>query len=156
MGYHVEILRNQGERKDPLRGEEVRALAASFPGARVESTSMKGGELDLVISRGDSRSYRFILQRGRLWTKNPEEDEIQVMIDIAAQLGARVRGDEFETFRTPTETFIHSDDQSEIQQAENSALQIRKTTRRKQWILNLTIMLIFAGLIGLTIYFERN
>ena len=32
------------------------------------------------------------------------------MLDLAAPLGARVRGDEGETYRTPTESYVHPDD----------------------------------------------
>jgi hypothetical protein len=155
MGYHVTILRTRQGRADPIGSEEVRSLADRLQGAQIEPCSLKDGELDLVVSRGSGTVYRFVLQRGQLWTKNPEDDEIQVMIDIAAQLGARVRGDEFETFRTPTETYSHPDDRSDLQQADESARQIKKTARRKQWILNLVLILIFAMLAGMAMYFSK-
>lgn len=155
MGYHVAILRTRQGRVDPIGGEEIRRLADRLDGAQVEPCSLKDGELDLVILRDSRPAYRFVLQRGELWTKNPEDDGIQVMIDIAAQLGARVRGDEFETFRTPTETYFHPDDKFALERAEESGKQIKKTARRRQWILNLALILFFALIAGVAMYFSK-
>jgi hypothetical protein len=155
MGYHLTILRTSQGIIDPISSEEVRGLADRLDGAQIEPCSLKDGELNLVILRNGRLAYRFVLQSGKLWAKNPEDDEIQVLIDIASQLGARVRGDEFETFRTPTDTYVHPDDKPLIQKAEEAATQIKKTARHRQWILNLVLILFFAVLAGVAMYFSK-
>lgn len=66
-----------------------------------------------------------------------------------------MRGDGFETFRTPTEIFIHPDDKHEIELAKDLVRGHKRTAYRKQWILNLIVILIFTGLAGLVIYFSK-
>ena len=90
-----------------------------------------------------------------LWSKNPDEAEIQTMLEIASQLDARVRGDDFETFLTPTETFSHPDDKTGLEGAEEASRHIRKVARRKQWTLKLILLAVFALLAGLVVYFEK-
>lgn len=155
MAYHVTILRTHQGKADPIGSEEMRELVERMHSAKIEPCSLNDGELDLVIARGEGRSYRFVLQHGRIWTKNPEDDEIQVMIDVATELNARVRGDEFETFRTPTETYIHPDDRLSLENANAAALQLRRAARRRQWALHLVLVLIFAALAATAAYFSH-
>lgn len=157
MGYHVTILRTRKGKPHPITKSELDLLIASFPGSRLHSDERNKDVLNLTIARGGKDVSWLTFMDGELWTKNPGDNEIEVMLDIATKLGdgTRVRGDEFETFRTPTETYVHPDDKSAIQQAEESGRQLKKTIRRKQWILNLVLMLIFGGLAGLVIYFSK-
>lgn len=155
MGYHVTILRTQNGRSVPITRTEVDSLLASLPGSRIHPDERNEDVLNVVIAKDGKDVSWLAFRDGELWTKNPEDDEIQVMIDIATRLGARVRGDEFETFRTPTETFFHPDDKHDIQRAEESTKQLRKAAQRRQWILNLLLILIFLLLAGVANYLSK-
>lgn len=146
-------MRTRQGKEDPIGGDEVRRLVEQLDGARVEPCSLKDGELDLVLSRDNGLEYRFVLQRGELWTSNPEDGEIRAMLDIAERL--RVRGDELETFRTPTETYFHPDDRSALAAAEESVKRLKQAVRRRQWTLNLGLILFFATLASLAMYFSK-
>lgn len=155
MGYHVAILRTRNGQRIPITENEVDSLVASLSGSRIKLDERNKNVLNVVIAKDGKDVSWLAFQDGRLWTKNPEENEIQVMIDIAKQLDARVRGDEFETFRTPTETFPHPDDRLDIQRAEESAKRLRKTARSKQLRLNLALILIFLLLAGLATFYSK-
>ncbi|MBY6243950.1 hypothetical protein [Methylosinus sp. Sm6] len=155
MAYYLTILRTRQGKADPIDSEELRKLTERLHGVRIEPSSLKGGELDLVVSRDEGPPYRFVLQHGELWIRDPEDNEIQMMIEIAAELNARVRGDEFETFRTPTETYLHPDDKSDKEKADVLAIKLKKAMRCRQWFLNFVIILAFAALAAITAYFSR-
>jgi len=149
MGYHITILRTEQGKNIPIRIDEIKKLKDSFPGSDIEPPSLKGGQLDLVISRDSSHSYRFILQHGRLWTKNPEDDEIEIMLEIAKQLNARVLGDELETFRTVTDTYLHPDDIEEFNRHQAESRHSIRHTRNVQWAIKFIALLFLV--IGLLI-----
>lgn len=117
MGYHVTILRTRQGRSIPITRAEVEALAAG--GSEFQLRDGTLGEVDLVCFREEAEAARLTLQQGELWTKNPEEEQLRAMLDVAARLGhgARVRGDELETYRTPGETFTHPDDEQAVERA---------------------------------------
>ncbi|AVR96014.1 hypothetical protein C9I28_09930 [Pseudoduganella armeniaca] len=50
------------------------------------------------------------LQVGELWASNPSLQLLGMMIELARELDARVRNDDFETYRTVFETYVHPDD----------------------------------------------
>jgi hypothetical protein len=58
--------------------------------------------------RGRKRNRGF--SEGELWTSNPSMPLLEPMIELAGYLGARVRGDELETYRTVDDRYIHPDD----------------------------------------------
>lgn len=151
MGYHVRILRTQAGQELPISRDEVEVLARNI-GAKIEPSSLRGAELDFVLPvEQGARSYRFIFQHGQLWTNNPEEDELVAMIEVANRLNARVRGDEFETYRSANETYIHSDDKNELDQSEvvsKRAVQRTKRTRTIFFVIQISsFLLLLAGLL---------
>jgi hypothetical protein len=155
MGYHISIVRTRNGGADPVAKAEVESLIESMPGSRLEHDD-RSVNIEKVVFVRDGKEVSWLsFQAGRLWTKNPDDDEIEVMIDVAKQLNARVRGDDFETFLSPSETFLHPDDRVEIQRREEAAQQFSKSVRSKQSKLNLSIVLIFLLLAGLATYFSR-
>jgi hypothetical protein len=157
MGYHVSIVRTRQGEKDAITGNEVKLLAEAIKNTKIEPPSLKSSELELLILNDDKRPLlRLILQHGVLWAKNPDEDGIQSMINLAEKLNGRVRGDNFETFRTPKETYVHPDDLLEIQKADEYHRKIKEITRRKQWTLNLIIISIFLILIILVAHYSKS
>jgi hypothetical protein len=145
VGYHVEILRTREGQQDPLREEEIRSLAAVMPDAQIAPPSLQGGVLELVIGSSEPPPVRLLLQDGRLWTKNPEVYEIEMMIDVARRLGARVRGDELETYRTPTDTFVHPDDRAEVDRSTSESRRLAVLRRKRRMLFRLIPLTVLAA-----------
>lgn len=109
MGYHVAILRT-GLQNKSVHQEEI--------------VSVVGGQFGFDLERDDSGSIKQVSRdysgeevllfydEPELWAKNPTDTVLRVMIEIAMALGngARVRGDEGETYESVTKTYIHADD----------------------------------------------
>lgn len=155
MGYHVQIIRKQRGMPSPISRFEIEELARTTPGLRIEPSSLKAAEFDLVISRGDKDVSRLTLQNGELWTKNPEDDEIEAMLDLAEKLEARVRGDDFETYKNLSETFLHPDDVEEKEIAYKEGDKLSAAQRREQSRIRLFIILLFAILGIAAFYFGK-
>lgn len=111
MGYHVSILRTASGGMQPISEEEVRHAIVRMD-----------GRLDIMPGKPEFFLYRpelgedseiLLLDDGELWAKNPGEPFLQLMIELAGHLGARVRGDELETYRSLEEVYVHPDDQAE-------------------------------------------
>lgn len=148
MGYHVRILRTQGGQELPIRRDEVEDIASKI-GAKIDPPSLKGAELDFVLPVGqDARSCRLVFQRGELWTNNPEEDELAAMIEVAARLNARVRGDELETYRAASETYIHPDDKNEFDQFEAESKRAARRTKGTRTMFLVIQIISFLLLLG--------
>ncbi len=123
MGYHVVIIRSRSRRHVPIARDEVEAAVA----ARFDLTSTpRGDDLELTFSAEGGRSPLLIWQDGEVWTSNPDERTLRVMLELAVSLGARVRGDELETYRSVKETYVHPDDEEAVRIA-------RSTSRRMPW-----------------------
>jgi hypothetical protein len=153
MGYHVAIVRTRDGKAAPLSEEEVRALAGIFPGARIEPPSLKGAALDLVVQDAGAGQFRWLLQGGELWTSDPEDEEIEKMIQAAAALGARVRGDEWETYRSAAETFVHPDDRAHVDQQKAGSAGFR---RRRAVMLAIQITAAAVFVAGLVVSYLRQ
>lgn len=61
------------------------------------------------------------------------------MLGLADELGARVRGDELETYRTPTETYRHRDDDAQRASDEALVSAMKRRQRIRQWGLNIAV-----------------
>lgn len=108
MPYHVTILRTQGDQALPI-----------FSGEVIEAVGRMGGRLAvmpgnpalwLVRPELGQDSEIVVCGDGQCWAADPSEALLALMIELAGYLGARVRGDEYETYRSPSEVHIHPDD----------------------------------------------
>ncbi len=151
MSYHITILRTKGGKRLPITGAEFAAAVGSFPELRFDSAV----ETAEYFRSGELRAT-LMLQDGDIWTKVAEPDVIEVMIRLANVLNARVRGDEFETYRTPDDTYAHPDDEEEREEAEDAGAALVREARRRQWILNLCIFGTFAVLAMITAYCSKR
>lgn len=115
MGYHVSIVRTV-KGKGGISAEEVTGKLGRELGFSVQLTS--SGAIEQVYKQIDGQEMLLFFDDGRLWTKNPSEATLRAMIDIAGALGdgARVRGDEGETYVTVDETYTHPDDRDLLDQ----------------------------------------
>jgi|GEM_PF-2384380 len=157
MGYHVQILRKNNGNHRPILRSEIEALASKMPNLSIKSPDLKSAELTLVVSNDTEEIARLTLQHGELWTKNPDEKELQVMLEIADKLGggARVRGDNFETYKSLTEYYIDQNDVKEKEDAERLGLELIKNTHRTSFYFKYGIILFFILLAFLGFYIGK-
>lgn len=138
MGYHVTILRTRGTQSLPIAGDEIERAAAALRGwryDRAERTLHTDGGLQLWWNDGE------------LWTKNPDDAALGRMIALADALGARVRGDEGETYRSPDDPYFHPDDEDDRRTAAAASGQWQRRERRR-WILRGIVVALLAILAG--------
>lgn len=141
MGYHVTIVRAL-----PITREEVIGIARELGEWNYDP------EQDALVSLHDSPEAAALwFSDGEIWTKNPNEENITKMISIAEKLKARVRGDEMETYRSATETYIHPEDALPKQKADAEAKVSAWHFRIRQWLFNAALMSTFL----LTILFLK-
>ena len=130
MGYHVSILRTSGHQQIPLTENEVKEAIATL------SDFCFGFDVNhdpiVEIKKGDQPYPCLWLQKGELWTKNPDDETIDKMCELADVLNARVRGDEMETYKSSQEAYDHPDDSVFHKAAEKSL----KTHRHRELVWN--------------------
>jgi hypothetical protein len=139
VSYHVTILRTKGKQSIPITAEEVLALAAAFPQWEYDA-----GQNALVSRESSETDPALWFSDGELWTKNPSEDTLSTMLEFAAHIGARVRGDELETYRTPTESYLHPDDAEAKSASEAHTGMLIGRTRLKSIALRAAVVGAFA------------
>jgi hypothetical protein len=139
MGYHVNILRTKDGKKIPFSVSELKQAAESLSGWKFESDKAKAS-----FYMDDNHIVTVWCTKGEIWANNPDEDALAAMIHLADALKARVRGDEFETYRSPQDWYIHDNDKISKSKAEHEGNEIIRRTRRHGWIMHMTIFGIFA------------
>jgi len=142
LGYHITILRTQDKQTIAITKEEVLGLAEVFP-----EWSYDSNQDALVFVDKSDEAPALWFSDGRLWTGNPSNETLASMIALAKHLKARVRGDEFETYRTADEVYLHPDDAQEKAEADAEVGALIRRTRRKQWVLNAVLFGSFISLI---------
>lgn len=103
MGYHVSILRSANSKLLAIGLGEARDAAST------QGWSFKEQPPTFEFKAGEKTCTLWYSQ-GELWTKSPDEQDIGLMLTLASSLGARVRGDEYETYTSPEDTYEHPDD----------------------------------------------
>lgn len=160
MGYHVSIVRTSGGTGKPITAQEVINFASKSSGFRIEHPLTPKGPCTVLVYSRDGRDIcglQLDEHDGVLWTKNPEDDELEIMLSIAIALGGRVRGDVNETYRTVSDTYIHPDDQADREVAKAEDARFRRAWQRRQTIWRW--VQIFAALtlvIGLAVTYFRE
>ncbi|SHH51761.1 hypothetical protein [Massilia sp. CF038] len=111
MGYHLTIMRTSGAQHVPILRHEIMAALPALNG-RLTPWPTAGSELQLVDPQAGEASALLVFDEaaGELWSSGPDDSFLARMLALAGQLGARVRGDEGETYRTAQETYRHPDD----------------------------------------------
>ena len=146
MGYHLTLICTDVGAKVALNGPEVEAAFRTHPAvARVEARA-DGFEVTLGTP---AEPLVLFWDDGWLWTAQPDEPALEVLIAVAAQLGARVRGDELETYRTVDDTYTHPDDRAQAQRASelSEVLYRRSRRRRRLMLVGLTVVPPVAALL---------
>jgi len=130
MGYHISILRGPA---DPIRMEEV-AQAIGRMSGRLALDPDAQPHLQVHEPAKGTLSEFMVLEDGELWAKSPSEEFLRLMIELAALLDARVRGDEFETYRSIDETYHHPDDSELIADAAQLSRRMVREQTRRDWV----------------------
>lgn len=139
MGYHVTILRTANGAPIPIPLEEATAAAQSLDGWRFDQQ-----DASFLKERGDDHLILWY-QDGELWTKNPETWAMEAMLEFATRLGARVRGDELETYETAERTYQHPDDIPIIRESEAESKAMLARSIRQQRLIWIGIMIGIMG-----------
>jgi hypothetical protein len=100
----------------------------------------------VVVERNRCRTT-LTWQDGEIWTQNPDDDTFQLMIELAQALGARVRGDELETYRSVSETYSHPEDAQAATESREYVARLRRKHRLLQ-LLPLAPFVAAALLVG--------
>ena len=144
MSYHVSILRTENGEKTLIgRDEVIRAVEAD---EELEWRDAGERRIDILIA-GTSPGRALYWSEGEVWMEDPGERDLDRMLRLAARLGARVRGDELETYRAPGDTYTHPEDEAELQRATWASRQMLHGTKVGQALLFLGIMAVFAFLV---------
>ena len=154
MGYHVTILRtDQGEQLPISLVEGVSATSSIDGWGDIESppTFEFHGKEDL---------FTLWYQDGELWTKNPEEWQLGVMVALAKRLNARVSGDEWETYDETGNAFQHPDDIHLRKEGEARSTELLAKSMQEQRFFRNAIVAFFVvlGVVGFFIgkWFESQ
>lgn len=142
MGYHVAIVRTAGAKQIPLTRAEIMGLPITFPDWRYDAEQ----EALIEVVGGDDAPALWASE-GELWTKNPSDATLAAMISFATHLGARVRGDEMETYRTVEDSYVHPDDARAVSALKRESGRDFWRWRLKQWAFNAVLLGTFASLI---------
>lgn len=106
MGYNVTIIRTVAGRRQDIPPQDLAAALSTVSGWKYERNT---GTLEREA--GEEKGFWLDVTSRELEAKEPTEPQIALMIELANALSARVRGDDLETYRTPTETYVHVDDE---------------------------------------------
>jgi hypothetical protein len=155
MGYHVHITRERNGVASDIPLEEWLRHVENSP--ELEFEKPEGDDVASKFTRsvhaarwsGASVEDAWLgWSSGEIWTKNPSEELIGYMIEIAPKFGARVRGDEGEYYRTLEDVYYEEDGHEVSMEAHNQKLAAAAAFRRKkQWIwhcLRLLLLLMAA------------
>ena len=149
MGYHVTILRSANGAELPIAWSEIETLAEHFPGAcLVRSPHNSDPTAATFVVTRDGVEHCLWYTDGTLWAKTPDERTLAVMLDIAAALNARVRGDELETYRSDGSSYFHPDDAAALRAAKEADAQLRRRMQFWNWLRIAVgaILLVAAGM----------
>jgi hypothetical protein len=103
--------------RGPISERELEALAAERSDValyRRQSGTRGKNETILVRLPQDSATASLTHFNGRLIIENPDQETLGWMLGLAADLDARVRRSGYRTYRTPTETYVHPEDEGAL------------------------------------------
>lgn len=126
MGYHIVLLRS------PPKAITWKQLASA---ARKLGWEADDATREVRLNDGDRLVARVMQDNeGEPWCKLTGDEELGHVIRLADALGARARGDEFESYRSVDDWYVHPDDQAEMDAAKRLTRSMTaRTWRRNLW-----------------------
>lgn len=143
MGYHLNLIKNDG--KSFVLNDIKTALQ--------NNTDFELQEKDKVVkivSKKEENDLVAFYHNGMIWSEKYTVELIIFLLKLSSILDARVRGDEFETYKTSTKTFIHPEDIELIKKANEINQKVYQRGKYKSFLVYVLIMLAFV-VIGLLI-----
>ncbi len=122
------VLGPEPSRLKPLLLSQLEALAArrSDVGLRLADTGTKAKRDTLLFDPTGRVPSELLFIDGRLQIPEPEPATLGWMIELAQELGGRVRDSSLRTYRTPRDTFHHLDDEAARLQLATAIREARK------------------------------
>ncbi|WP_020653206.1 hypothetical protein [Massilia niastensis] len=153
MGYHLTILRSSAQAYIPISLAEAKLAALKLGWIYADQPPTFSRHTD----QGVCTLWH---QDGELWTNNPETWEICHLLVLAEVLGARLRGDEHETYETPDKTYTHPDDLRLAASAQSASDALLSRSAREQALIR-NLVVLFFGVLAVGAYvlgkwFERG
>jgi hypothetical protein len=154
MGYHVSITRERNGSESDIPLDDWLAHVRASPELEFETATGtdKASEFTRSIhaARWSGAEDAWLgWSHGEIWTKNPSEELIRYMIDIAPKFAARVRGDEGEFYRT-IEDVYYEEEGEEVSKAREEQRRAEVARHKKKQFymygVRLIILLIIAYL----------
>jgi hypothetical protein len=148
MGYHVTILRTSNGEQIPITEDEI--VAAIHGSSKFQALKDVNSEPIIEIDTGTLPNPCIWHSAGELWTKNPDEATLDGMCELASLLNARVRGDEFETYRSSSDVYYHPDDADVRSEALKTTKEIVRQTKRRSFVVHFCIFgtLLLLGILA--------
>jgi predicted Zn-dependent protease len=147
MTYRISIIRSS--QKDRLSFEEIIDTISGLAGFK---TNLNGEPPSVTLLRAGGLETELFWNAVEcsLFTLKPETDIIAAMIKLAGTLGGRVRGQNFESYTTPFETYVHPEDSDSARRTEQQAAQQRRKNVRRALLSKLAVpVLLVATVAGL-------
>ena len=146
MGYHISILRTE-----PIEGQEISEALNRLGIGFYEESSRSA---TLWTERGEA--ITLFLQDGELCAKGVNSAALKAMLSLASSLNARLRGDELETYRSETDTYLHPDDENLLKDSETVRLHHLNRAKRRKQVANvlrgIALLALIAGLLAKAFY----
>lgn len=145
MSSRVTILKTRHGKPEPIVLADLSRAATALPHVDVAETGDR-----LRILQSGTELFTLYWEEGEAWTADPDESALELMIDIADRMGARVRSDEFETYRAANDRYFHPDDERAFARVRLEVETLSRETQRRSLILNasLFVMLVLAVLLA--------
>jgi hypothetical protein len=147
MAYRVELVASPPR---PITWDELARATGSLPGWKAHDR-----EQELRLTEQSRLLTRITLHQGEASAKLPDERALAALIRLATQVGLRIRGDDGESYRSATETFVHPDDADLHDSTPALPIAGRKAQGATLWsgsgrIAALAVVMLVFALLGLT------
>lgn len=134
MGYHVSIVNTSNiSQSEKVLSSEYK-ISQYLKKFNFQPKYSDEGVVEFYFRNNDE--VVLFYSGDSLWLSNPDEDILQLLIDIADSFldGSRVRGDELETYASISEFYHHPDDNS----LSNSIPEVNKSFWNG-WLITVTV-----------------
>lgn len=132
MSRDVSIVLGPGpSRLQPIAYAQLQDLAARRTDVelRVAETGTKAKRDTVLVDPTGRIPGELLFIDGRLQIRDPERVTLLWMLELAAELGGRVRDNTLKTYRTASDTYRHPDDDSARLQLAGAIRKARKVDR---------------------------
>lgn len=152
------VLGASPSRLNPIRQEQLEVLAARRKDValRIADTGSSGKRDVVVIDPSGRVPGELLFIDGRLQICDPEQKTLQWMIELASELGGRVKDNTLRTYRSPNETFRHPEDRDARAHLSAAIREARKIDRSPKRGSGASTLLFFLVVVVVGAYLLRT